>query len=84
MLIPLVIAIAAELEVSPIPPALAVALAASCAFMLPIATGPNAVVYGTGRVDQPTMIRTGVVLNLASAVVVFAAVRVLTPLFGWA
>ena len=84
MLVPLVIAIAVELEVSPIPPALAVGLAASCAFMLPIATGPNAIVYSTGRVAQPEMIRTGLILNLLSAVLVFGLLRILCPLLGWA
>lgn len=83
MLVPLVIGIAAELEVSPIPPAMAVGLAASCAFMLPIATGPNAIAYSTGRVSQPQMMRIGIVLNLLCAVLVFLIVRVLSPLYGW-
>lgn len=83
MLVPLVVAIATELEVSPIPPAMAVGLAASCAFMLPIATGPNAIAYSTGRVPQSEMMRTGVALNLIAAVVVFAILRVLCPLYGW-
>lgn len=83
MLVPLVIAIANELEVSVVPPALAVGLAASCAFMLPIATGPNAIAYSTGRVPQPQMMRAGVVLNLAGAVIVFVILRVLCPLYGW-
>ena len=43
-------------------------LAASCAFMLPIATPPNAVVYGSGRVPLLRMISTGVLLNAASVV----------------
>lgn len=84
MLVPLVVGVAVELGVSPIPPALAVGLAASCAFMLPIATGPNAIVYSTGRVSQPQMIRAGLVLNLVSVGIVFAVLRVLCPLFGWA
>ena len=84
MLVPLVISIAAELHVSPVPPALAVGLAASCAFMLPIATGPNAIVYSTQRVPQTSMIRAGLVLNLVAAVLVFAILRVLCPLLGWA
>lgn len=84
MLVPLVVGVATELGVSPVPPALAVALAASCAFMLPIATGPNAIVYSTGRIRQGQMIRTGLVLNLASAALVFLVLRVLCPLLGWA
>ena len=83
MLTPLVIAVANELGVSPIPPALAVGLAASCAFMLPIATGPNAIAYGSGRVPMTTMLRVGFWLNLMSAIVVFLAIRILCSLYGW-
>lgn len=83
MLVPLVISIAEELGVSIMPPALAVGLAASCAFVLPIATGPNAIVYGTGRVDLRSMMRTGFVLNLLCAVAIVALLRILLPLYGW-
>ncbi len=83
MLSPLVIAIAEELHVSPLPPVLAVGLAASCAFMLPIATGPNAIAYGTGRVEQTTMIHAGFLLNLIAAVLIVILLRILCPLYGW-
>ena len=83
MLVPLVIAVTAELGVSPIAPVLAVGLAASVGFMLPIATGPNALVYGTGRVSQMQMMRVGLALDVAGGVIVFAIVRVLCPLLGW-
>jgi len=43
---------------------------ASCAFMLPVATAPNAVVFGTDRVTTQTMARTGFALNLAGAAIV--------------
>jgi sodium-dependent dicarboxylate transporter 2/3/5 len=39
-------------------------IAASCAFMLPIATPPNAIVFGSGKIAQRTMMRTGIVLNI--------------------
>ncbi|MEC9071554.1 MAG: SLC13 family permease, partial [Myxococcota bacterium] len=45
-------------------------LSASCAFMLPVATAPNAIVFGTGRVTMATMARTGFALNLLGAVLV--------------
>jgi sodium-dependent dicarboxylate transporter 2/3/5 len=83
MLIPLVIGITTELDISPVPPALAVGLSASCAFMMPIATGPNAIVYGTGRIALMDMVRMGLVLNLLCAVLIFAVVWVACPLFGW-
>lgn len=44
------------------------ALSASCAFMLPVATAPNAIVYGSGGVTTAQMARAGLVLNLAGAV----------------
>jgi len=68
MLVPIAIAMAQEIGVSPVPPALAVGLAASCAFMLPIATGPNAIVFGTGRVKQGEMVRKGLILNVLCSV----------------
>lgn len=52
-------------------------LSASCAFMLPMATGPNAIVYGSGRVDMTRMIREGAVLNVIGAGVVAATVTAL-------
>lgn len=84
MVVPLVIGVTTELGVSPVPPCLGVALAASCAFMMPIATGPNAIVYGSGHIRMPDMLRAGFALNLATGVALFALLRVLCPLFGWA
>jgi sodium-dependent dicarboxylate transporter 2/3/5 len=46
------------------------AMSASCAFMLPVATAPNTIVFGTGRFNTQTMVREGFVLNLIGAVVV--------------
>jgi sodium-dependent dicarboxylate transporter 2/3/5 len=83
MLVPIALGIAGELGVSPIPPVLAVGIAASCGFMLPIATGPNALVYGTGRVPQGTMIRYGFLLDLVCAAAIIVLLRILCPLYGW-
>lgn len=46
------------------------AMSASCAFMLPVATAPNAIVYGTGKFSIRTMAKEGVVLNLIAALVI--------------
>jgi sodium-dependent dicarboxylate transporter 2/3/5 len=46
------------------------ALAASCAFMLPVATAPNAIVFGSTRVSIPQMVRAGFRLNLVAIIVV--------------
>ena len=47
-------------------------LSASCAFMLPVATAPNAVVFGTGRFTTTRMMREGFALNLIGSVVITA------------
>ncbi len=49
---------------------LAVGIAASCAFMLPVATPPNAIVFGTGKIDQRQMMSIGVGLNFICAIII--------------
>lgn len=49
---------------------LTVGIAASCAFMLPVATPPNALVFGTGKIKQKTMITIGLSLNVICALVI--------------
>lgn len=70
MLAPLAIAAAQAAGVSPIPPTMALAIGASMAFMLPVSTPPNAIVYGSGAVPITAMARHGLVLDLASAAIV--------------
>ena len=48
-----------------------VALACSCAFMMPAATGPNAIVFGTGRIRIPEMVKAGFFTNWAAWAVIF-------------
>jgi sodium-dependent dicarboxylate transporter 2/3/5 len=84
MLAPLAIATAQAAGVSPVPPAIAVALASSMAFMLPVSTPPNAIVYGSGCVPLRSMLRHGTWLDLASAIVVPTGVLVMCQLLGLA
>jgi sodium-dependent dicarboxylate transporter 2/3/5 len=84
MLAPLAIASAHAAGVSPVPSAMAVALGASMAFMLPVSTPPNAIVYGSGCVPITAMARHGAVLDLASAVIVPAGVLAGCWLLGMA
>jgi sodium-dependent dicarboxylate transporter 2/3/5 len=80
MLVPVAISVALAAGVSPIQPAIAVCLAASLAFMLPVSTPPNAVVYGSGCVPLTKMIRHGLVLDVVSMVAVVVTVYWLVPL----
>jgi sodium-dependent dicarboxylate transporter 2/3/5 len=64
LLVPIFIAMAAEYGLDGATLVLPLALAASCAFMLPVGTPPNAIVFATGRIPQREMIRVGFVLNL--------------------
>jgi sodium-dependent dicarboxylate transporter 2/3/5 len=48
------------------------AMSASCAFMLPVATAPNSVVYGSGLITTTRMAREGFLLNLLGAAVISA------------
>ena len=58
-------------------------LATSCAFMMPIATGPNAIVFGSGRITTGQMARFGILLNLAGVpLLTAAAFWLIRPLFG--
>jgi sodium-dependent dicarboxylate transporter 2/3/5 len=78
--LPIVGAVAIDASIDPIVLAIPVTLAASCAFMLPVATPPNAIVFGSGLLTIPKMMRAGVLLNLVGIVVVSLAAIVLAPL----
>src|SRR5690606_24361610 len=56
-----------------------VAIAASCAFMMPVATPPNAIVYGTGRLSISQMVRAGFFLNLVLIALITVLAVTLVP-----
>ena len=62
--LPVVAAIAAQSGVEPLVLCVPITLAASCAFMLPVATPPNAIVFSSGALTIPQMIRAGILMNL--------------------
>ena len=78
---PVVGAIAIEAGYDPIVLLVPVTLAASCAFMLPVATPPNAIVFGSGMLTIPKMVRAGLALNLISIVLVSLVALTLAPRF---
>jgi sodium-dependent dicarboxylate transporter 2/3/5 len=80
LLIPVVIAASTQAGFDPVAPALAAALATSCAFVLPVSTPPNAIVFGTGRVPLTRMIRIGALIDLVTVGVIWTGVQVLAPL----
>ena len=78
-LLPVMAALAIELGVSPVTLTVPVALAASCAFMLPVATPPNAIVFGSGMITIPQMAKAGVVMNLIGIVLLSLVALLLAP-----
>jgi len=69
-LLPVMGAIAVQAGLPPLMLTVPITIAASCAFMLPVATPPNAIVFATGQVTIPQMVRAGIALNLIGIVVV--------------
>ena len=78
--LPVVAALAIGINVNPLIFSLAAALAASCAFMLPVATPPNAIVYGSGYIRIPEMVKGGIALNFIGIVIVSIIVLILAPI----
>lgn len=68
--VPVVCGVAAEMHVSPLYYAIPVTLGASCAFMLPMGTPPNAIVFGTGRIKMAQMASAGFFLNIISGLLI--------------
>ena len=79
--LPVVGAIAIESGFDPIVLAVPITFAASCAFMLPVATPPNAIVFGSGMLTIPKMARAGIMLNFVGIVVVSLIALYLAPRF---
>ncbi|OFX51744.1 MAG: sodium:dicarboxylate symporter [Bacteroidetes bacterium GWB2_41_8] len=78
MILPILAGIAISTEINPLFLMLPATLSASLAFMLPVATPPNAIIFGTNRVTVSQMAKTGLILNLIGAVIV----TVMTYLLG--
>ena len=70
LLMPILAAAGVAAEVDPALLMVPAAMSASCAFMLPVATPPNAIVFGTGRISVAHMAREGLVLNMIGAMVI--------------
>lgn len=82
MMFPIMASLAIALGFHPYALMVAAAIAASCAFMLPVATPPNAVVFGSGYLRIPDMAKAGFALNILGIFIVTAAIYLLLP-FAW-
>lgn len=80
MILPLLGSLAVAIKVHPLVLMIPATLSASCAFMLPVATPPNAIVFGSGEVRIADMIRAGIFLNLIGVVLITLTIYTLGPI----
>ena len=76
LLVPVFAGIAEAMGLSPVMLSIIIGISASCAFMLPVATPPNAIVFGSGYIRQSDMIRAGLIINSISLVVLYIITRI--------
>ena len=79
MMYPIMASLALALGIHPYALMIAAAVAASCAFMLPVATPPNAVVFGSGYLRIPDMAKAGVALNFIGIILVTLTIYYVLP-----
>ena len=77
---PTAIAVAKAAGVSPLEPGLGATLGASMGFMMPISTPPNAIVYSSGFIPITSMMKYGLMLDIAGYIIIVALVLGLGPL----
>ncbi|MDA9094050.1 DASS family sodium-coupled anion symporter [Nitrosomonadales bacterium] len=77
--LPIATSIAVAISVAPISIAIPLVMASSLAFMLPVATPPNAIVYGSGKITIGNMIRAGFILNLIGILIITLVSHYLLP-----
>jgi sodium-dependent dicarboxylate transporter 2/3/5 len=83
MSLPVLGATATAMGLSPLTLCIPAAVAASCAFMMPAATPPNAIVFGTGYLTIPQMVKAGFAVVLIGAVLItLSTFLIIRPLFG--
>jgi sodium-dependent dicarboxylate transporter 2/3/5 len=80
MLLPVLAPLALEVGVHPYGLMVGAAVAASCAFMLPVATPPNAVVFGSGYLRISDMVAKGFIMNVFSILIISILVYFFLPI----
>ena len=79
MIVPIAIAGSQAAGVPPLEPALGATLGASMGFMMPVSTPPNAIVYSSGFIPITSLMKYGILLDLAGYVIIVALVLLLGP-----
>lgn len=79
MILPVLAGLAIALDVHPLALMVPAAMAANCAFMLPVGTPPNAIVFGTGKVTIGEMMKAGFGLNIIAALMIIIVVYLWVP-----
>ena len=79
MLLPVLAPMALTIDIHPFILMVGAAVAASCAFMLPVATPPNAVVFGSGYLRIPDMVNKGIIMNIISIIILTLFVYFVLP-----
>lgn len=81
IMLPVLAALADAIGVHPFMLMIPATMGASCAFMLPVATAPNAIVFGSGELEIKDMVRSGIWLNLFSSLMISLLVYLVLPFF---
>ena len=74
IVLPLLASLAQAIKINPLLLMIPATLSASCAFMLPVATPPNAIVFGSGAVRMADMVKAGIVMNLVGVVLITCSI----------
>ncbi len=82
MIIPVVIAVSRAAAINPLPPVIGSAIGCSFAFMLPVSTPPNAIIYGSGLVPFTKMVKYGFWLEVTGIIIIWVCVRLFAPFLG--
>jgi sodium-dependent dicarboxylate transporter 2/3/5 len=83
VMLPILARVSAAVGIHPYLMMLPATASASCAFMLPVATPPNAIVFGSGKVSMGQMVRTGIILNFIGVILVTLVIYLVAkPLLG--
>jgi sodium-dependent dicarboxylate transporter 2/3/5 len=78
--LPIVASIAVSFDVSPVRFVVPASIAASCAFMLPVATPPNAIIFSSGQISVKQMAKAGIILNVIFVIIILLLTSFLTEI----